>query len=392
MSCSAGSVPVVHVLSWLPVGGVERQLIEVLTRFDRDRYAPQICCIRERGELADEAEARGLPVFVVPQRARFHPITLPRLARHFSRARAAVMHAHMYRAGATGSVAAWLARVPVRVCTVHTVRGWDSPHQVRTERRLQRLKDAFIAVSDAVRADFVERVGISESRVEVIRNGIDSKDLRARAELARSTATAAATVRNRLGLPSDRAIIGAIGRLVPDKAHDVLLRAFALLAGRFPDVDVAIAGEGPLRPELTALARELGLERRIHLLGTVTEIPEFLGQLAFVAQPSRREGFSLGIIEALATGNPVVTTDVGGNREAVQHGYTGLLVPPDDAEALADALTRLLGDEALRRRMGAAAASTGEHFDIAHTVDALQSLYDRLLATRAPNAPRLRQP
>lgn len=169
--------------------------------------------------------------------------------------------------------------------------------------------------------------------------------------------------------PLPRPCLLAVGRLYPQKAYDLLLRAFAVAARRHPGWSLCIAGEGPLRPQLEAAAKEPGLAGRVRLLGQVADVGGLLEQADAYALSSTYEGFPNSLCEALAAGLPCVSTDCpSGPADILRHGENGLLVPVGDADALADALSRVMADAALRERLGARAREVCQRFSLAQVM------------------------
>jgi len=178
-------------------------------------------------------------------------------------------------------------------------------------------------------------------------------------------------------------IVGAVTRLSTEKGVDVAVRALATM----PETTFVVVGGGGQLQELEQLAEDLGRGERTFFFGYQPDPQDYVAGMDVVVQPSRREAVGLAVLEAMAAGLPVVATDVGGMGEAVVDGVTGFLVPPDDVDALADALGQLVGDSELRTRMGAAArARYEEHFSAARLARTYEALYDELAppATRAP--------
>ena len=168
----------------------------------------------------------------------------------------------------------------------------------------------------------------------------------------------------------------AVARLSPEKDLGTLLEAAALVVRTIPGFQLEIAGAGPCRPDLVKLAGSLCLGDRVRFLGEVSDIPALLARAGLFVLPSLTEGISLTVLEAMARGLPVVATRVGGNPEVVDDGRSGLLVPPRNPQALADALCRLWQDSALAARLGRAGRRRAEaHFDVRHMVAAYEDLY-----------------
>lgn len=209
-------------------------------------------------------------------------------------------------------------------------------------RLLADLPDAVFAVSDLVRQHCIEEDHIDPDRVETIYNGLDLDNWGASSR----------------SVPQlDKILVTTIGNIRHVKGHDVFVKAAAVIASRFPNVCFSIAG-GVLEPayfeELQALVRDLNLEGRFHFTGAITDLEQHLSAADIFVLPSRSEGFSNAIVEAMATSLPVVATNVGGNAEAVQNSVSGLIVPSEDSDALAAAIIRLLADPAMAKAMGIA--------------------------------------
>jgi glycosyltransferase involved in cell wall biosynthesis len=177
--------------------------------------------------------------------------------------------------------------------------------------------------------------------------------------------------------------IGVVARLSPEKGHAHLFRAFRRFLQRGFEAEMLVVGEGSLRESLQQLAARLGIADRVQFSGLVPNVPEFLRSVAISVLPSlAAEGLPLTILEAMATGLPVVATDVAGAGEVIEDGVSGLLVPPGDEQALADALARLAADDALRARMGSTAvAVVQERFSFETIAHRMEAVYQEVLAS-----------
>lgn len=368
---------VLRVITWLPVGGIERKILAVLPRLDPARFRVRVVCLRERGALACDLEESGIPVDVSPMTSRLSPRGLLRLARHMREHHIDIVHAHMYRSSVPATIAARLARVPVVVSQVHNVATWETRRQLWLDRALCRWRTAMVAVSESVRRDVIATLRIGAERVRVIYNGVDLAAFGA-------TGGSRAAKRAELGLqPEDIAIVYH-GRLVAQKNPEALLRIAVQIAMMRKGVRVIVVGDGPCREDLERRAREAGAcggsgeTVRMLFLGQRTDIPEILQACDIAVLPSFKEGFSNAVIEALAAGLPVVATDVGGNAEAVEHGRSGWIVPPGNEGALLSAVESLVDDPDERARMGAAAALRAERFSLDRMVGDVENLYTDL--------------
>jgi sugar transferase (PEP-CTERM/EpsH1 system associated) len=277
--------------------------------------------------------------------------------------------------------AARLAGVPV---AIHSEHGYelDMLAGLPVRRRIFRraaygMADAVFAVSRELRDYHAKQAWISSERIRVICNGVDTKRFCPNPE-------SRATLRRRFGLPQDRFIVGTVGRMVPIKDHGTLLRAVDGLVQRCVDAHALLVGSGPELERTQQLAdTSPGLAGRVTFLGASEEIPELLNTMDVFALPSISEGMSNTLLEAMATGLPVIATAVGGNTEVIDHEKSGWLIRPRDHESLASLLTRLASREDLRQKYGAAARKRiVECFSLDRMLNNYAQLYLGLAARR----------
>jgi sugar transferase (PEP-CTERM/EpsH1 system associated) len=347
---------VAHVTFGLDVGGLEKLLVEFARHADRRRFDLHFISLGHRGPVADDIEAAGWPVTALGVPAGLHPGLALRLMRAFRRERTDVVHTHDDRPHLYGTLAGRLAGVR-RV--IHTRHG-RSPGLSRRQDALVRLAaawvDRFVCVSrDGARLALCR--GVPARKVCTVTNGID---------MARFSCHGPR--------PGGPAVI--VARLSPEKDHATLLRACAVAVREEPSFRLQVAGNGPLREDLLGLAGELGLTESVRFLGAVRDVPGLLAGAGLFVLSSLSEGMSLTLLEAMASGLPVVATRVGGNPEVVADGLTGLLVPPADPPALAAALVRLWRDPAAGHRMGREGRARAErHFDVRAMVASYERMY-----------------
>jgi len=359
---------IVHVTFGLDVGGQEKLLVEFARRADRGRFDLQFVSLGSRGVLADEIEELGWPVTALGLPNGLRPSLVVKLARTFRRWRPDVVHTHDDRALFYAGPAAWVTRVPLVVNTRHGRNFHFTPRQVAVGRRLARLVDRYVSVSDDARTLCVAE-GIAPSRLRTILNGID-------------------TGRFRFGGPDPSGPVVTVARLSPEKDVANLVRATAIAAERVPELRVEVAGGGPCLADLNRLAVELGASDHIAFLGEVREIPALLARARIFVLPSRSEGIPLTVLEAMACGLPVVATRVGGLPEVVDEGVTGLLVPTADPAALARAIIKIWNDPDRGDRLGRAGRQRAEErFDVRRMVAQYENLYrERPGAPSRPDA------
>jgi glycosyltransferase involved in cell wall biosynthesis len=301
------------------------------------------------------------------------------MAREFRTRRIDVVHAHQYTPFFYAALARSLTLHPLKL--ILTEHGRHYPDVVSPMRRaVNRL--VFDHLADAVNAccafsgRALERVdGFSGRRIEVIENGIEVERYGAPADRT--------ALRRSLGLAPERRYIITVARFHPVKDHRTLLSAFATAAAARPDVDLLLAGDGPLRKELEQQSQTLGVADRVRFLGVRADVPALLQAADAFALTSLSEAASLTVLEAMASRLPVVVTAVGGNAEMVRQGLDGLLAPRGDVAGIAAALARLLDDPATAQAMGAAGrARVEERYQLCGTVENYWRLYQRLSRRR----------
>jgi glycosyltransferase involved in cell wall biosynthesis len=329
------------------------------------------------GPLREAAQAADVPYVELEHvRRPIHPwddaLALVALVRLCRKLRPDIVHAHSSKVGVLGRLAAWLARVPVRVFTVH---GWSFAAYdglagrlfLWIERLMRPLTTAVVCVSDATRRQGLAARACDPSRAVVIHNAVDAASFCERAET-----------------PGPCRIV-SVGRFAYPKDFGTLLDALELVEG---DWHAALVGDGPGLEEVAARVEARG---HVEVLGPRGDVSEVLARSDVFVLSSRSEGFPVSILEAMAAGLPVVATDVGGVAEAVVHDETGHLVPPGEPRALAEALERLVADPDLRRRLGESGRARALRlFDVPRYRAAHLDLYRRELARLRLPAPAAR--
>jgi glycosyltransferase involved in cell wall biosynthesis len=366
---------VVFLIDELEVwGGTETHLRRLLGRLDPARFRPVVAVVG-RSRLAAELERDGVAVVPLSIHRTFALSGLAGLAKIallLRRERASLLVTYHTAADLLGPLPARALGVPVLSCRRDD--GFTKkPIHVRVQRAVNLLIGGMVSVSHAV-ADVVARSeGFARERIQVIWNG---EDLAA-------FAPGPSTLRSELGVPESDCVVTAVGSLTPVKDHRTQLAAFALVAARHPAARLLIVGDGPLRPELEALARSSG-GARVRFLGHRADVPAVLRASDVYVQTSLTEGFSNAILQAMACGLPVVATAVGGNPELVT-ADAGTLLPPRDARAIGEAIGALVADPARRRSMGRAARRRVEASgSIAAMAAAYSDAFERAVEGRFP--------
>ena len=368
---------VVHVMQ---VAGAEVLVAETIRRLGRG-IEPVVLCLDAVGQLGEVLQSEGIQVIALGRRPGLDLAVARRLATEIGRRRLEVVHAHQYTPFFYAALAKLLvSRKPHLMFTEH---GRHYPDTVATKRRilnrfvLARLADDVNAVCQ-FSADSLARVdGFGARPITVIPNGID---------LPLYGIETREAARQRLSLPIDRRYIVCVARFHPVKDHRMLLQAFGAAAMQAPDVELLLAGDGPLRATLEQQASALGIRHRVHFLGVRSDVPTILTASDIFALTSVTEAASLTLLEAMASRLPVVVTAVGGNSEIVRDGVHGYVVPRGDHAAAGRAFVELLRNPARGAAMGEAGhRHVCSHYQLNQTIGTYGRLY-ALAAGRGQSA------
>jgi glycosyltransferase involved in cell wall biosynthesis len=416
-------IRVVELLATGSSGGAQEHLYNLVTRIDRQRYDVSVLSL-SGGPGVRRIERTGVPVCVLDEMPDDEAIAA--VAAHLASQDADVVHTHMYRAEVVGTQAAWALaaagrRRPLVVGTVHSSRvRADADRDLL--RRLTPRMDHLVAVSRAI-VRKLEDEGRVGAPISLIYNGVD---------LARySDQEVCCTLHSEYDLPPDAPIVGVVARLEPEKGHPTLLEAWPAVLEAVPNAQLLIVGEGSQRDALEAQAMTLGLlpaaatsatptlasaiapsaspsvasavttssvmhgwasnsaarndnappRASVTFTGRRDDVPAVTAALDVAVLPSYREAQGLSILEAMALSRPVVASAVGGIPEMIEHGRTGLLVPPHDPEALAASIVRLLTDHPYADTLGRAGNElVHERFCVEQMVRAVETIYDEAVA------------
>ncbi len=367
---------VLHVIESMTRGGAETVVLEHL-RHAGPGTRSIVCALNRGGPALDEAARLGARAVLLGKEGR-RLDGVRRLVALARAERATVINGHNPVGALYGTLAGTLAAVPAIVRTEHSIHYPGRHSRVYAgllEPLLTWRTGGVVCVCEAVRASHVRRLGWAARRFVTIDNGV-SDDPPARAREA---------VRAELGIFAGTPLVLAVGSLTPQKAQDVLVDAFARVAGAHPAARLAIAGAGPLEPELRARIAAAGLGERVALLGPRTDVADLMGACDLFVLSSVREGLAITLLEAMRAGRPAVVTDIGGNAAVVDPGVTGLVVPTRDAAALAAAIDRVLALPGFGAAWGAAARHRFERrYRAERMVRETEALYRQLLGEPVP--------
>jgi glycosyltransferase involved in cell wall biosynthesis len=378
-------IRVVRIIARLNIGGPAIHSTLLHERLNRDRFESTLVTGTEEAGEGNYLELHGRTanVEIIPDLGReIRPLrdlqTLSRLVSLMRRIKPHVVHTHTAKAGAVGRAAAILAGVPAIVHTYHghVLRGYFSPAKTAVYRGIERSlawrTDRLLAVTTRVRDELIA-LGVGKaSQYRAVPLGFDLAPLLA-AERRRGE------LRAELGMGA-APLIGIVARLVPIKAHEVFLAAAAAVRQQVPAARFLVVGDGELRQTLEQQTAALGLTDAVRFLGWRADIDRLYADIDVVALTSRNEGSPVALIEAMAAGVPVVSTEVGGVADVVEHGVSGLLAPMDDAAGIATHILTLLADPVMRRTMGQhGRAKVAATYDAGRLVSDIETLYEDLI-------------
>lgn len=373
-----GQFNVMQVVSNLDVGGAQ-EVVRTLAEHLAEGGCGAVVCTFKDGPLRQQIERLGIPVEVLPDR-RYSVMAFPFYVADMLRLRRALVEV--------------VKRHHVNVIQTHLLRSLDflvltlrhrrhllvfwtiqnanftlrEDHLPRYKwllgpkrlayRLLYRLAarwvNGFIAVSDDVKTAILESIGPVQDKITVICNSVDVRRYQQPVDKAR--------IRRQLGLAESARVIAVVATFKKQKGHCYLIEAASSIVSQFPDLHILFIGDGDLREELQARTRAFGLDGHIHFLGSRNDVPDLLPASDYFVLPSLWEGLPMALVEAMASGLPVIATEVSGTQQVMVPGETGLLVPPGNVRQLQQAIIYLLSEPERARAMGAAARQRVEAF------------------------------
>jgi len=322
-------VNIIHLVLNLDVGGLEWMVLNLLKGLDRKKFKPSVACLLNGGKLTKELKGIGSEVEILDKKDKLDFSASFKLARTLRERKIDVIHTHNTGAYIYGAIAAKLAGVPI---IVHTEHGRNFPDKKRlmcAEKLLSTFTHKIVAVSDALRDALIRFEKINPNKISVIPNGISLDSFKP------MHSEAIQKKRSEIGVKKDDYIIGCVGRLALVKDQANLIQAFSLVCDKIPQAKLVIVGDGPLKSSLKLKVENLALEEKVIFLGEREDIPELLNVFDLFVLPSKNEGISLTLLEAMATNKPVIATAVGGNKEIIDNGRDGCLVPANFPQGLA---------------------------------------------------------
>lgn len=352
----------------LQQGGIENQVVLLANALNKNIFKVILCCHVDRNKaFLNFVNTEFVKLVFLNWRMRSFSVGLRRFIHVLKMERIDIIHTHGFGVGLWGRIAAWMARVPVIIVHEHGKTLWKKPRHHLFERIATNFTDMRIAVSKDILELRIKREKTPNSKICFIPNGVN---------LASYLGHAKTTIKNLLDIAHVEFVIGTVGRLVPAKAYQVLIDAFAMINAQNHSACLLFIGDGELRDDLQSYSEKRQVSDKIFFLGARDDIPQLLSALDVFVISSDREGLPVAMLEAMASKIPVVATAVGGIPEVINSGQNGVLVPPRDPKKLAGELIAMLKNPASRQSIAEAGYVTvRENYSIETITSQIEEIY-----------------
>jgi glycosyltransferase involved in cell wall biosynthesis len=385
MTVRATRIKLCYVIDNLSFRGGERVFAQLATGLDPEEYNVTVAC-SPGGPFVETLEAAGVRVVPFNMRPYFNPVALARLTLFLRRERPDIVHGQG-RGDPYARIAATLAGVPTAISTTAMIisRYWGSNPLRKlaywlTDKVTDRLVDHWIVVNQESIEVLVRDHGVPREAITLIPNGIE-------VERYAPENTNPQHIRRELGLDDESPLIGGVGKLTWQKGFTYLLHAMPAVLREHPEAHLALAGEGELEDDLKQEAIRLNIADRCHFLGFRRDIPDILAALDVFVLPSLIEGMPMVLLEAMATGKPVVVTQIPGSVDVIDDGIDGLVAPPKDSTATAEHVSQLLADSSRVQQLGNnARRKISQGYTVQRMLERTQDRYHSLIAPRGYDA------
>lgn len=365
-------IRVLHIVQSMETGGLENGIVNLVNHSNNNDFVVDILCLRERGELADRITNTTSQVFFDGNKQHSKFIAIKKVFLHCKEHHYDIIHSHGYATMLAAYVGGSLAKCTNIINGEHGTLYHSSKKDILIQRFLFNRMKFNLSVSQVLKETICGIYSVSESKFKTIINGVDTIKFNSQDILL--------DLKNELQLSSEQMIIGSIGRLVEVKNYPSLIKAMSIVIKEIPNTRLLIAGEGPERKTLESLISKLKLNDNVVLLGRRDDVSDLMKLYDIFVLPSYSEGLSNTLLESMASGTPVVASNVGGNSEIVAEGLSGYLYPSDDSQALAEILIELIKDQAKRNKLGLnARRHIEDNFSIASMVNNYESAYKTLM-------------
>ncbi len=372
---------IIYIITSTGIGGAEKILYQTVTGMDYNKYHVSTCSLKEKGEIARYLEKQGIAIHCLNMANKegfagwlSTTVALVRLLFFLKKMKPTIVHSFLFRANILARIAGYLTGVPIIISSIR-VMGGEKRYFHFIERITSFMVDHYIAVSESVKCYVMQKSKISDKNISVIYNGIDIKN---------HNYLSVKNVKMPFAVEEGDDILVTVGRLHKQKGHAYLLHAISKVVKEIPKIKLLIIGKGEEENKLKDLAKSLDLTNEIIFVGLRHDVKKLLSLARLFILPSLWEGMPNVLLEAMAAGKAVIATEVGGIPEVVVHGETGILVPPEDSDALAKSIKYLLQDEIKINKMGETGrVQVEKHFTIAKMLERTEILYQKLLKEKS---------
>ncbi len=360
------SKKVLHLITELDLGGTEKQLAMILPPLQAS-FDNEVLCLSGRGPVGKILADKGVPVHYAGAAAWYDPRVIINTGRIISKMRPDILVTYLFHADMIGRFIGRLLGVRQIICSQRTNLMRYGSSWSLLEKHSQRLVDAYVVQTNVMKGILMSGLKIHPLLLNIIPNAVILPPLKDRSIL-----------KAKLSFDDSALLITCVANLKPGKGHQILLKAFAQLHGRYPSIHLLLVGSGPDKPAIKRQLGQMASGSAVHLLGYRPDIADILGASDIFVLPTEREGMSNAILEAMAAGLPCVITDIPVNRELISNNKTGLLSDYDDAHDLQSQLERLIKDEDLRRQLGQAARQyVRDHHSLPYVVRGWRNLLNK---------------
>ena len=333
-------INLLQITANLGIGGLERVVVNLARNINKDRFNVSVCCLKFKGPFAEELEATGIKVHLIPQTVGPDYLAWLKLIKIIRSVKPQIVHTHNLNASIDGIIASTITGIPVKIHTDHARKFPDKLKYMTAERLLSVCIKKIVAVTNETKTNLIRYEKIPSDKITVINNGINGEEYDIHIDVDKK--------KQEMGLQGFKHVVGLGVRLTAQKGIIHLIHAAPAVLREFPHTAFIVAGKGGLLNSLKAEAAKTGVEKNFFFLGPRLDMPEILQILDLYVLPSEWEGLPLVLLEAMAARRAIIATDVGGNSMAIKHGQSGYLVPPKDPAALSNKIIELLSNDDLR--------------------------------------------
>lgn len=351
-------IKILYVIGRLEIGGVETQLLNLVKHIDKNKFEIIVCCLSEKTKLLNEFE-KHCKVIIMKKILPIDITRIPRIIKIIKKNGIDIVHNDVFPANFYGTIAGKLSKKPTIISYKQTLKNYPLHARIR-DNMLSKLADRTITISDSAKQMLIKKALFNKDKIVIIKEGINLSNYK---------------IKNIKTLK----VIGTACRLVKQKNHALFLESAKLVLEKHPKIKFLIAGEGNLKEKLLEQAKALKIEKNVFFLGEIRNMPQFYSKIDLFALTSSWEGTPIVIMEAIASGLPVLATNVGGVNEIINDKVGGFLVEPENPDKFAQKLVYLIENPKIAKKTAKhALKKIKDNFDIKRKVIEMQNLYEEL--------------